>query len=164
MTERRDARCARCARVRAGERAWAYDPGMARKSWKARRLVVGDDTYLWSLRHRHRREDGRARDCRETVRLRRSGTRGCLVITFRDGGGGPVPDGFVGSGEAAAVSGGYVNLNEPGSVRALLDEAVAGGWRPDDPRTVELDGWLLFPAVSARRAASRSEGPEAARH
>ncbi|MEV4253983.1 hypothetical protein AB0J52_12560 [Spirillospora sp. NPDC049652] len=40
----------------------------------------------------------------------------------------------------------YLNLHEPGTVRALLDEAVAGGLWPS-AGTAEVDGWPLFDAV-----------------
>ncbi|MFC7104235.1 hypothetical protein ACFQQB_29615 [Nonomuraea rubra] len=43
-----------------------------------------------------------------------------------------------------------MNLHEPGTVRALLDEAVRRGWDGDDPRTVCLDGWDLFTAAATR--------------
>jgi hypothetical protein len=37
------------------------------------------------------------------------------------------------------------------AARALLDEALACGWRPDDPLIHEVDGWTVFEAVAARR-------------
>ncbi|MBL1118041.1 hypothetical protein JK364_37540 [Streptomyces sp. 110] len=44
---------------------------MARDDRKARRLVVGGDTFLWSLRHTHRTlDDGRHTECCETLVLR----------------------------------------------------------------------------------------------
>ncbi|MGW3351374.1 hypothetical protein ACWDA3_49435 [Nonomuraea rubra] len=47
-----------------------------------------------------------------------------------------------------------MNLHEPGTVRALLDEAVRRGWDGDDPRTVCLDGWDLFTAAVTRITAA----------
>jgi hypothetical protein len=75
------------------------------------------------------------------------------VISFRGGPGRGVSDGyskyrFVGSRES-----GWLNLHEPGTVRALLDEALASGCQPDDPPIKESDGWLLFEAVAARWSA-----------
>lgn len=135
---------------------------MIRNGKKARRLLVGKETYLWSGRHDHRVEyiqsgrfQGRPvhKDCRELVILRRFGARGRLVISFLGGPGRGVSDGyskyrFVGSRES-----GWLNLHEPGTVRALLDEALASGWQPDDPAVKEIDGWLLFGPVAARRSA-----------
>ncbi|MFD4973352.1 hypothetical protein [Streptomyces sp. NPDC058424] len=41
----------------------------------------------------------------------------------------------------------YLNLHAPGSVRALLDEALARGLIPA-AGSVEVDGWPLFDAVT----------------
>lgn len=60
----------------------------------------------------------------EILTLRRSGARGRLQI----------------------------GLHEPGTVRALLDEAIAGGWDADDPATTQADGWAHFDVVAGRRA------------
>ncbi|MFJ5927723.1 hypothetical protein ACIQF6_34520 [Kitasatospora sp. NPDC092948] len=124
---------------------------MARSSKKARRLVVDDETFLWSLGHEHRVEQGRYQDCREFLTIRRLGARGRLLIVFQGGGGRLVPDGCLPSGAVGAAEGGWLNLHEPGTVRALLDEATASGWNPDDPVTKQMDGWLLFDAVATRR-------------
>ncbi|KUM91076.1 hypothetical protein AQI88_38485 [Streptomyces cellostaticus] len=40
----------------------------------------------------------------------------------------------------------YLNLHEPGSVRALLDEALVRGHFPATG-SVEVDGWPLFHRV-----------------
>ena len=47
-------------------------------------------------------------------------------------------------------AGKILNFNEPGAVRALLDEALAHGWNAD-AEEMELDGWGVFDAVLARR-------------
>ncbi|MBP8531660.1 hypothetical protein [Streptomyces sp. MK37H] len=126
---------------------------MARNDRKARRLVVDGDTFLWSLRHTHRTlNDGRHTECRETLVLRLFRARGELRIAFRSGPGRTVPGGFpTASGVVGTTEGGYLNLHEPGTARALLDEALARGWRPDDPTRRELDGWALFASVGNRR-------------
>jgi hypothetical protein len=135
---------------------------VGRSSRKARRLLVSDETYLWSLGHGHRVEyvqSGRFqgcpdyKDCRDLVTVRRHGARGRLVISFPGGPGRRVSDGcgaacLVGSGEN-----GWLNLHEPGTVRALLEQALATGWQPDDPAVKEIDGWHFFGAVAAQRPA-----------
>ncbi|MFB4272658.1 hypothetical protein [Nonomuraea sp. GTA35] len=126
---------------------------MTRSSRKPRRLVVGDETFLWVVAHNHRDEQGRLRECRETLRLRRSGARGRLLIVFQKGPGRLVPDGYVHSG-AVGTGGLWLNLHEPGTVRALLDEVTRRGWDSDDPRTSHLDGWDLFAAAATRLTAT----------
>ncbi|MFI8519923.1 hypothetical protein ACIGEZ_19095 [Streptomyces sp. NPDC085481] len=103
-----------------------------------RRLVVPDATWLWSVRHA-------CRPCSETVSLHRDGAE-TLRIVFSEGPGRFVPEymghtGSVGDGEST------LNLNEPGVVRRLLDEATARGARETGRRETVLDGWLLFDAV-----------------
>ncbi|WP_050993727.1 hypothetical protein [Streptomyces violaceusniger] len=58
------------------------------------------------------------------------------------------------SGIVGTTEGQFLNLHEPGAARALLDEALARGWRPDDPTRREMDGWALFASVAARRGAT----------
>lgn len=84
-------------------------------------------------------------------------------IVFRSGGAGSgryVADGYLFSGCVADGLGNFLNLREPGAVRALVDEAQARGLLPDGG---ELDGWELFPAVAEtvglRRAAARRAPP-----
>ncbi|GAA2097042.1 hypothetical protein GCM10009801_67110 [Streptomyces albiaxialis] len=127
---------------------------MTRSEKRIRRLVVGEETFLWSVRHSHRRdEQGRNVDCAETLTLRRHGARGRLRLVFRDRPGKLVPDGYpMFSGAVGTVDGPLLNLHEPGTVRAALDEALARGWDPDEPSGLELDGWAVFEAVAARRA------------
>ncbi|KIZ18766.1 hypothetical protein [Streptomyces natalensis] len=125
---------------------------MVRRSRKPRRLVAGGETYFWSLGHEHEAEGpGRYRGCREILGIRRAGARGRLRVVFRGGAGRLVPDGLLHSGAVGTAQGAWLNLHEPGTVRALLDEAVARGWRPDGPSAEQRDGWELFDAVAARR-------------
>jgi hypothetical protein len=127
---------------------------MVRSGKKARRLVVGAEAFLWSLRHEHRVEQGQCRDCREILTIRRLGARGRLLIVFQEGPGRLVPDGHVHSGAVGTVEGGWLNLHEPGTVRALLAEATASGWQPNDPSTAQADGWHFFDTVVAHRSIS----------
>jgi hypothetical protein len=93
------------------------------------------------------------KDCRDLVTIRRSGARGRLVVSFPEGPGRRVSDGCGADGVVGSRESGWLNLHEPGTVRALLDEARAGGWEPDDPAVKAIDGWLLLGPVAARRSA-----------
>ena len=132
--------------------AWGYYLLMVRSGKKARRLVVGNEAFLWSLGHEHRIEQGQYRDCREVLIIRRLGARGRLLIVFQEGPGRLVPDGHVHSGAVGTAEGGWLNLHEPGTVRALLAEATARGWHLDDG--ARADGWFFFETVAARRSIS----------
>jgi hypothetical protein len=129
---------------------------MARR--RPRQLIVDQDRYLWSLAHTHEREQDehgtpRYEHCREVVVIRRDGSRTQLDIVFQAGTDHFVRDGLLHSGAVLRADGSMLNLNEPGVVRALLDEALARGWQPTTttPSRLEIDGWALFDAVLARR-------------
>ncbi|MGY5129853.1 hypothetical protein [Streptomyces nigrescens] len=128
---------------------------MARREKTARRLVVDGEIFLWSLRHHHHAlVNGRYEGCCETLVIRLFKSRGCLRIAFEESPGRLVPGGYLmHSGAVGTAGGGVLNLHEPGTARALLDEALAKGWCPDDPVTAEMDGWALFDAVATRRGA-----------
>jgi hypothetical protein len=123
------------------------------RSRSTRRLVVGADTYLWSVNHTH--QGGKQPDlptCRETLSLRREGSSSRLLLAFHQP---PAigPTSTVGSHDL-----GWLNLHEPGVVRAFLDAALAQGWQPGATSGQEIDGFTLFPeALSARRAKSDGE-------
>lgn len=119
-----------------------------REHRRLRKLTVDDTTtYLWTVRHRHR--DGQG--CRDVLTLARDGVRTRMV--FREG------EGRYAGGGAYTHSGGvgdrthHLNLHQPGTVRALLDEAVRRGLLPQEGHEAELDGWILFDAVSRAAAA-----------
>ncbi|RZU17827.1 hypothetical protein EV567_2743 [Streptomyces sp. BK239] len=119
---------------------------------------------MWTMRHSHRTgPDGRSVDCRQTLTLspRPAGAGGPLRIVFAEGPGRYVPGGApLGSGDVGFIQGAGLNLHEPGVVRALLDVALARGWRPEERRAVELDGWLLLEAAAtAQSGAADREGP-----
>jgi hypothetical protein len=95
-------------------------------------------------------------DCREVLTIRRRGARGQLSVVFRVGADRFVPDGLLASGAVARRDGRALNLHEPGTARAFLDEALNGGWRPDQPGPAEVDGWALFDTVHARRNEPRA--------
>lgn len=50
----------------------------------------------------------------------------------------------------------YLNLNRPGVVRALLDEALSRGWRASAPGRGEFDGWVMIDAVLNRLRTTES--------
>ena len=121
-----------------------------RKDGAVRRLVVDDRTYRWSLRHKH--HDGDV--CRDVLHLVLDGIR--TRIVFREGEGRGISscyahDGFVATGPGRALC-----LNEPGTVRRLVDEATDRGLLPG---AAELDGWDLFDAVLRRAAAATAAAP-----
>ncbi len=134
---------------------------VGRNSRKARRLLVGDETYLWSFGHDHCVEYIQSgsfqgcpdyKDCRDLVTVRRFGARGRLVINFPGGPGRRVSDGYGAGGLVGSRENGWLNLHEPGTVRALLEEALTSGWLPDDPAVKEIDGWHFFGTVAAQRS------------
>ncbi|WP_329189251.1 hypothetical protein [Streptomyces sp. NBC_01428] len=129
---------------------------MPRRANQSRRLVADGRVYLWRLRHSHRRDPGRrAVDCRQTLTLtpQPSGTGGVLRVVFTEAPGRYIPGGApLGSGDVGFTRGADLNLHEPGAVRALLDVALARGWRPEERRPVEIDGWTLLDAAAAARA------------
>ncbi|SCK22315.1 hypothetical protein H181DRAFT_01639 [Streptomyces sp. WMMB 714] len=138
---------------------------MPRDPKRPRRLTVGGRAYLWTLRHSHRvLDDGRRVDCRQTLTLypQPAGTGGPLRIVFAGGPGRHVPGGFpLGSGDVGCDRDGFLNLHEPGAVRALLDAAAARGWLPQEGRVAEVDGWSLLGAVAAARSGDVRSPPEA---
>ncbi|MEV6397108.1 hypothetical protein AB0M39_20390 [Streptomyces sp. NPDC051907] len=86
---------------------------------------------------------------------------GLLRIVFVGGPGRYVPGGApLGSGDVGFTRGAGLNLHEPGAVRALLDVALARGWRPGERRAAEVDGWsLLEAAAAAREGDADPDGP-----
>ncbi|MFR9788250.1 hypothetical protein ACL07V_06180 [Streptomyces sp. MB22_4] len=133
---------------------------MPRRSKRPRRLVADARTYLWTLRHSHGVADG-GRSCRQSLTLypQPAGVGGPLRVVFTEGPGRYVPGGAPqGSGDVGHVRGAFLNLHEPGAVRALLDVALTRGWRPEVRRTVEIDGWSLLEAAAAARAGTGGPG------
>ncbi|MFJ5071633.1 hypothetical protein ACIQC7_34975 [Kitasatospora sp. NPDC088556] len=122
---------------------------MTRSGKRTRRLTIDDRTYLWSLRHTHHAlADGTREGCCETLSIRSLEGRGGLQIQFSHGPRRLVPDGYPQpSGTVGTRDGRTLNLHEPGTVRALLDEAVRRGRNPGGLIAEELDGWTLFDAV-----------------
>ncbi|MFC0435740.1 hypothetical protein [Kutzneria buriramensis] len=120
---------------------------------KPRRLGIATDYYRWHVGHAHEPlEDALERDktCREILVIRREGCQGRLHVTFAVGNGNLVRDGWlVHAGAVRHADGRGLNLNQPGVVRAFLDQAIATGWDPFANRTTELDGWALFDTAHA---------------
>ncbi|MEB3964496.1 hypothetical protein OKJ48_30335 [Streptomyces kunmingensis] len=115
---------------------------------RIRRLVVHDRVYGWCFAHRHDRTRGHP-GCRSTLTLWRHGSRARLCLVFRPADDRVISDCFFDSGAALRMPDQvYLNLHEPGTVRALLDEALARGLFPAGPGTTEVDAWPLFDAVT----------------
>ncbi|MFG3257001.1 hypothetical protein [Streptomyces sp. NPDC048172] len=135
---------------------------MVRSEKKARRLVVDQEIFFWTVGHNHRAlGNGRYEDCRELLDIRPSGTSGRLRIVFQEGPGRLVPDGYTPSGTVGTEIGKTLNLHEPGTVRALLTAATARDWRPGSAGIVEVDGWQLFDEVELQRRRPPEPAPHA---
>ncbi|MFD7711426.1 hypothetical protein [Streptomyces sp. NPDC059786] len=107
---------------------------------RTRRLVVGDVTWLWTVRHRHP-------DCREVLSLRQEGVPVKVRVVFRPGPGRCVSDGwFIPSGSVADDRT-TLNLHRPGAVRGLVDLLAVRGLLPVSPGETEVDGWPLLDAL-----------------
>ncbi|MFF4646224.1 hypothetical protein [Streptomyces sp. NPDC001389] len=124
---------------------------MPRSPKKPRLLVANGRAYLWTVRHGHRVLEGGG--CRKTLTLRSRppGRGGLLRFVFDEGPGRYVSGFTAGSGEVGAVGVGALNLHEPGTVRCLLDAALARGWEPGEARETRVDGWSFLEAAAAAR-------------
>ncbi|MEU5535863.1 hypothetical protein [Streptomyces sp. NPDC020362] len=112
---------------------------------RLRRLVVDEGhEWRWTVRHRHAHDV----PCQEVLTLSRDGV--VVRVVFRGGPGRVVADGgYAHSGLVVDEQGRWVNLHEPGVVRAFVDEVLGRGCAAGD-----VDGWELLPAVVVRRAAA----------
>ena len=115
---------------------------------KYRVLVVGENTYLWQVRHRHRTE------CEEILSIRRVGSPSRRTLYFRPGPGFAIPVGGWGSAAGVVYDDEHrcLNLNEPGTVRVFVDILAESEWPAADRRAAELDGWVWFGEAYRRRA------------
>lgn len=126
---------------------------MTRSSRTPRQLVVGGETFLWSVRHEHHGDAGCYEDCSEVLTVRRPGALGRLRVVFASCPGHLVPDGRTPAGTVGTPDGASLNLHEPGTVRALVDAVASRGGLFAGDAVTEVDGWPLVPAVAARRPA-----------
>ena len=109
-------------------------------------MVTAGTVYGWSFGHRHDRVRGYP-GCRSTLTLWRPGLQARLRIVFQPGPDRVIADGYFDAGATMRLPDReYLNLHEPGSVRVLLDEALARDLFPT-AGTVEVDGWPLFDGV-----------------
>ena len=122
---------------------------MTRSSRTPHPLTVDDETFLWTLRHDHRAASGETfEDCREVLTIRRKGALGRLQVTFSAGPGHLVPDTHAATGAVGTPGGAWLDLHDPGTVRAILYEARRRGLGVDCAAVEEVDGWALFSAVA----------------
>ncbi|GAA1694164.1 hypothetical protein GCM10009765_49270 [Fodinicola feengrottensis] len=121
---------------------------MSRNDRKIRRLVVDGKDFLWSLRHANRSDGNNFLDCGEILTIYRGEPSERLLIVFQQRPDRLVADGHGPSATVYAQGGVVVNLHKPGTVRALIDEAMQDGW----PTTRQIDGWPLVDAIAARVA------------
>lgn len=112
---------------------------MSRNPRKYRVLVAGEHTFIWRTTHCH------VRGCEDILTIRRSGTPSGRALHFGD------KPGFLPSGGAYSEAGvvaddkrRWLNLNEPGVVRAFIDALCEAGWQATDRSYLHVDGWEWF--------------------
>lgn len=132
------------------------------KSKLPRKLVAHERTFRYRTEHEHPIDTSGGRPkysgCTELlyIWIDRQPRR-ALTVAFRAGEGRLVHDGGMGSHAGMVIlqglPDGYLNLHEPGVVRAFIDVAMRRGWVPDGA-PLELDGWEYVEDVVRRRRAS----------
>lgn len=116
---------------------------------RLRQLVVGEQKYLWRVRHRH------PPGCVEVLSVRRVGSSSGRSLHFGSEPGFTVPAGGVDQAGAVGASGGrWLNLNEPGVVRAFVDALTVADWPLDDRRFIHVIGWTWFDDAYQRRTSA----------
>lgn len=109
-------------------------------------LVTPEHRYLWRVRHCHD-DDG----CDEVLSIRRTASHSGRALHFRPRSGFLIPDGGTSaSGVMRDGAGRWLNLHEPGVVRAIVDELTGAQWPAADRAFVHLDGWDWFDRVCRR--------------
>lgn len=107
-----------------------------------RKLVLGEDIYLWGVSHQHN-HGSHEHGCREVFTAYREGQKAAPLRVFFDEESAP-------RGAAGIVSGGHggdvMNLNQPGTARALIEAALVAGWAPFEAKSpfVVEDGLALL--------------------
>ena len=120
-----------------------------------RKLTIGGVTYLWRLQHRHRADENapEGRRCQEVLTVYREGRKTApLRVMFTAG-----EDRGAGYPEAGVVTiygppPESFNLNGPGTVSAIIAQALETGWDPaEDRRPHEVeDGFEVLLAIRER--------------
>jgi hypothetical protein len=114
-------------------------------------LTADEHSYLWRVRHRH--DEG----CDEVLSIRRVASPSGRALHFRPKPGFVIPDGVTSaSGVVRDETGRWLNLNEPGVVRAFIDALTASEWPPDDHSFVHLDGWAWLAGAHRQRTPAES--------
>ena len=110
-------------------------------------LTAGEHTFLWRVRHRH--DEG----CNEILSIRRLASSSGRALHFRPKPGFAIPDGGTSaSGVVRDDTGRWLNLHEPGVVRAFIDVLTASEWPTTDHAFVHLDGWAWLATAHHHRA------------
>jgi hypothetical protein len=123
------------------------------KNNRLRRLVVDDTTWHWTVRQRSRVAYDH---CHLKLSLYPEGRRGRrLVLLFSPADDRSVSNCYFDSGALVRKPDHtYLNLHEPGTVRRLLDAAAPNLDLHPTARTVEVDGWPYFDAITEPVTAS----------
>jgi hypothetical protein len=110
-------------------------------------LVADEHAYLWQVRHRH--DEG----CDEILTIRRVASPSGRALHFRPKQGFVIPDGGMSAaGVVGDAAGRWLNLNEPGVVRAVIDALTATEWPAANRRFLHLDGWPWLDAAYRQRS------------
>jgi hypothetical protein len=115
---------------------------------RLRRMVVGDTTWLWTVRRRSHRAHGH---CRLKLTLYPEGPgRRRLVLVFAPAENRVVSSCYFAAGDLVRLPDHtWLNLYEPATVRRLLDAAAPALDHSPSAHTVELDGWPYFDTITA---------------
>lgn len=114
---------------------------------RLRRLIAGDATWHWTVRQRVKPGYD---NYSLTLSLYPEGTpRRRLVLTFRPAEHRVISNCSFDSGALVRLPDQtYLNLYEPGTVRRFLDAAAPNLDLFPSSRTVEVDGWPYFDAIT----------------
>jgi hypothetical protein len=113
---------------------------------RLRKLVVDDTMWLWSVQHQHQHGQ-----CREVVSLYHQQTKATLKILFYAAPGRFVADGCRHIGLLGNSNGNLLNLHTPGTIRSLLQQAIAHHMVPTKRGEKEINGWPLFDAIISHK-------------
>jgi hypothetical protein len=127
-----------------------YDAAMSRNRMY-RALATDEHSYLWRVWHSH------GEGCDEILSVRRVASSSGRALHFRPKSGFLILDGGVSaSGVVGDDADRWLNLHEPGVVRAFIDVLTASEWPAADLAFAHLDGWAWFGSAYRQRASALS--------